>query len=389
MTTGHPASPEHTNGKEMDTPYLAIDLDRVRRNMEELRRCFSLLRPRVFYSVKANASPRVLTTIAGLDCGFDVASIGEIRALCRIGVSPDVMCFSSTIKVPAHIAEAYALGIRLFAFDSEEELKKLSRLAPRARVILRLEVPHLGSRWPLAGKFGATPAASLGLLRSAERLELQPYGLTFHVGSQCVRTASWLDALAISYRVWDEAAKRDIRLQLLNLGGGLPATYTEDVPSIAEIGNTVSRQALRTFGPEIDYAIEPGRFVVADSGTLVTSVIGKARRKNRLWIFVDLSIYTGLLEVIGGWTYPITTGRDDQPKQIVTLAGPSCDSTDIIAGEIELPELEVGDRIALLTAGAYTTAYENYNGLAFPEVVYRSAKSEITDSIALPSQTHP
>jgi ornithine decarboxylase len=375
------------NGSDIDTPHLILDLDVIRRKVEEVRACFSLLRPRIFYSVKANPSPEVLATIADMNCGFDVASIGEIRALSQIGVLPDAMCFSSTVKIPSHITEAYSRGVRLFAFDNDEELKKLSHLAPRASTILRLDVPSAGSRWPLAGKFGALPTSALELFRRAESLELAAYGLTFHVGSQCVRTDSWTNALEIAYRVWDEAERHGISLRMLNIGGGLPAEYGEEVPSIAEIGNAVSRSVLRTFGSEIEYAIEPGRYIVANAGTLVTSVIGKARRKGNTWIYVDLSIYAGLLEVIGAWTYPMRTAKDHLPKHLVTLAGPSCDSTDIIASQIALPELEVGDRIELRTAGAYTTAYSNYNGLEFPAVICRDAKSSAPLSLSLASLT--
>jgi ornithine decarboxylase len=168
------------------------------------------------------------------------------------------------------------------------------------------------------------------------------------------------------------AARHGIHLRLVNLGGGLPARYTQDVPTGREIGQVASRAALAAFGRDIEYAFEPGRSLVANAGTLVTSVIGTAERNGERWVYVDQSVYAGLLEVIGGWSYTIRTPRDGAPRQKVTLAGPSCDSTDILAESIELPDLQVGDRLELLTAGAYTTAYERYNGLEFPEVVYTS-----------------
>jgi ornithine decarboxylase len=160
-----------------------------------------------------------------------------------------------------------------------------------------------------------------------------------------------------------------MNLQLVNLGGGLPARYTEEIPSVSAIGFLTARAAHRTFGRNVEYAFEPGRSLVADAGTLFTSVIGKANRHGKTWVFVDLSIYAGLLEVIGGWSYRIRTDKDHMPKRKVTLAGPSCDSTDILADDIELPDLEVGDQLQLLTAGAYTTSYQEYNGLGFPHIV--------------------
>jgi ornithine decarboxylase len=146
---------------------------------------------------------------------------------------------------------------------------------------------------------------------------------------------------------------------------------------VAAIGALASQAALRTFGPDVEYAFEPGRSLVADAGTLVTRVVGKAVRGGKRWVFVDLSIYAGLLEVIGGWSYPIRTDRDHQPKHRVTLAGPSCDSTDILAEDVALPELEVGDRLELLSAGAYTTSYQTYNGLTFPTTVHVQGESQL------------
>lgn len=376
MSTTRPFTPRglvhHFNpGSEPATPYLRLDLDRVRENLAALKGAFRALRPTLYYAVKANPDPRLLELLRDANCGFDVASIGELRVLRGLGVPGAAITFSAPVKIPQHIAEAHAHGVTRFAFDSATEIKKLSQLAPGSQVVLRLEVPHEGSRWPLAYKFGAHHSEAAELLVQAQRVGLQPYGVTFHVGSQCLRPESWLDALNICRRVWTEARALGIELRLVNLGGGIPARYTEDVPAAADIGELVSRTALDMFG-HIEYAFEPGRSLVADAGTLITSVIGKAERHGKRWVYVDQSIYAGLLEVVGGWSYTIRTPRDAAPRQPVTLAGPTCDSTDILAENIQLPELEVGDRIELLTAGAYTTSYQSYNGLAFPEVMYHA-----------------
>jgi len=355
--------------RPLATPCLILDIDRVRENVDTIRQAFQQIKPRIFYSVKASAEPDVLRALGEAGCGFDVASAGEIEWLEQAGLMDRDVCFSSTVKVPEHIEGAYRCGIDKYAFDSSDEVLKLARLAPGSKVILRLDVPHMGSRWPLAGKFGAAPKEAADLLRLAADHGLEPYGLTFHVGSQCIRPDTWLEALAVCGRVWNQARADGLQLRSVNLGGGLPATYTEEVPTVAEIGGEVARRALETFGSDVLYAVEPGRFIVGDAGTMIVSVIGKAVRRGRPWVFVDLSIYAGLLEVIGGWTYPIVTTKDHLPKKRTTLAGPSCDSTDVIALDIELPDLEVGDRLALLTAGAYTTAYQAYNGFRFPRAL--------------------
>jgi ornithine decarboxylase len=354
---------------DVETPCLFLDLDRVRTNLEVLRAAFSPLRPRIFYSVKANGDTRLLKHLHELGSGFDVASIGEIHRLRSLGVPPSNITFSSTVKIPTHIAEAHRCGIRRFAFDSEAEVDKLARHAPGAEVVLRLEVPHKGSRWPLAGKFGARPAEAPDLLGLARARGLTPHGLTFHVGSQCMRAKTWLEALDVCAGVWRAAAAMGIALRLVNVGGGIPTRYTEDVPGVRAIADLVVPRVAAAFGPDVEFAIEPGRYLVGDAGTLVTSVIGKALRHGKPWYFVDLGIYAGLLEVIGGWTYPMLTERDYLPKRAAVLAGPSCDSTDILAGDVELPDLEIGDRLLLFSAGAYTTSYREYNGFPFPDVV--------------------
>ncbi|HEV8635879.1 MAG TPA: type III PLP-dependent enzyme, partial [Chloroflexota bacterium] len=267
------------------------------------------------------------------------------------------------------VAEAHTCGIRRFAFDSAAEVAKIADHAPGAQVVLRLEVPHTGSRWPLAGKFGARPSEALGLLRLARASGLDPSGLTFHVGSQCLRAETWLDALDVCARVWTGAAAAGIRLRVVNVGGGLPTRYTEDVPGVAAIADRIVPRVFEAFGSDVEFAIEPGRYLVGDAGTIVTTVVGKASRRGKPWVYVDLGIYSGLLEVVGGWTYPMLTERDYLPKRRATLAGPSCDSTDILAQDVELPDLEIGDRLLLFSAGAYTTSYREYNGFPFPDVV--------------------
>ena len=354
---------------DVETPYLLLDLERVLANLARLRRAFAGLQPRVCYAVKANGDPRLLAALHAAGCGFDVASLAEIRQLQALGVPTADLLFSSTVKLPGHIREAHARGVDCFAFDSQTEVAKLAQLAPGARVLVRLDVPHQGSRWPLGGKFGVPSGEALDLLRLAAASGLRPCGVTFHVGSQCLRPETWHDAIRVAGQVWHAARRAGLALQLVNLGGGLPARYTEPVPGVAEIGARIRSWATATFGPDAAYALEPGRCLVADAGTLVTTVIGKAQRQGKPWLFVDQSIYAGLLEVIGGWTYPMATAKDHLPKRRVTLAGPSCDSTDILAADAELPDLDVGDRIWLQAAGAYTTSYREYNGLSFPSVL--------------------
>jgi ornithine decarboxylase len=363
--------------QDSSTPYLLLDLGRVQENVQSLTRAFASLNPTIFYPVKTNAEQPVLELLRNLGHGFDVASQNEVRRILSLGVTPQRMVFSAPVKVPSHIEEAHRRGLDLFVLDSEAEVIKLARLAPRSRVIVRLEVSQCGSQLPLGGKFGVPADEAVRLLKLAREHGLRPHGLAFHVGSQCTRMETWIEAIDVCRWAWNGAAEAGIELSLVNLGGGIPGRYTVDVPTAEEIGAYVSQRVFGRFGPRVEYAIEPGRALVADAGTMVTSVIGKAVRRGKPWLYVDLSIYAGLLEVRDGWTYPLETEKDHLPKQATILAGPTCDSTDVLAVDADLPDLEVGDLVYIRTAGAYTTAWRQFNGFVFPKVMAVSAKGQV------------
>ena len=362
---------------DSSTPYLLLDLEQVERNLKTIAQAFAPLSPTIFYPVKTNGEQPVLELLRNHGHGFDVASQNEVRRILSLGVAPQRMIFSAPVKVPAHIDEAHRRGLDLFVIDSEAEVRKLARLAPGSRVIVRLEVSQRGSQLPLGGKFGVPASEAVELLKLARDRGLRPHGLAFHVGSQCTRMDTWAEAIDVCRWAWSGAAEAGIELSLLNLGGGIPGRYTTDVPTTEEIGAFVAQRVFGRFGPGVEYALEPGRSLVADAGTMVTSVIGKAVRNGKPWVYVDLSIYAGLLEVRDGWSYPLETEKDHHPKQPTMLAGPTCDSTDVLAVDADLPDLEIGDLIYIRMAGAYTTAWRQFNGFTFPKVIAVSAKGQV------------
>ena len=205
MNRGRSDLLDSSNG--VQTPYLVLDLDRVGANVEQIRASFSGLQPQVCYAVKANGDRRLLAVVRDWGWGFEVASINEIRWLHELGVSPCRMTFSSMVKIPGHIKEAYSLGVDCFALDSVTEVAKLASNAPGSRIVVRIEVPHAGSRWPLAGKFGVPLSEAVSLLRLAQASGLRPYGVTYHVGSQCLRPQSWLEAISLCGQVRAVARK--------------------------------------------------------------------------------------------------------------------------------------------------------------------------------------
>jgi len=357
---------------EPPTPCVVIDLDRVRIQHQQLAEAFSFAE--IFYAVKANPAPDVIQILAGLGVGFDLASDGEIER-CRVhGLPASRLSFGNTIKRAEDIGRAHAYGVRLYAFDSIGELEKLAIHAPGAEVFCRLLVPGTGAEWPLTRKFGCHAEMTLHLLLEARQLGLRPIGVSFHVGSQQTDPHAWDEPIAASAEIFRACAARGLELQLLNLGGGLPSHYRRAVPMILQYADIIETALRAKFGRSLPrIIIEPGRYMVGDAGLLRTQVLlvaQKSRNAKHRWVYLDAGRYNGLTETLGERIqYRLRTARDDEPTGPVILAGPTCDSTDILyeKADYELPlDLAPGDTIDFLSAGAYTSSYASieFNGFA-------------------------
>ncbi len=288
---------------DMPTPYLVTDLDTVVRRL----RAFTAALPGVHphYAMKCNPSPEILATLRDEGAGFEIASLGELRLLERLGVDPAGVLYSNPVKSPAHIAAAYAAGLWRFSFDSPNELRKIAEHAPGSAVYLRLLVDDAASAFPLSRKFGAEVTAAHDLFVLARRLGLRPYGVTFHVGSQCGNAAAWRHAIGAVGSIMSGLLGEGIRLEMIDLGGGFPARYLADVPAIADIGAIVldAVAELRPYRPGLLVA-EPGRHLVAEAAVMAVGVIGREVRGTENWLFVDVGAYSGLMETIQvptGW----------------------------------------------------------------------------------------
>ena len=356
---------EHSHG--LATPFLLIDPARLRANVRRMRAAFP--GGEIFYATKANAHPRVLQTLAAEGCGFEISSEGELEAIGRLGREIPFLS-SNPIKAPGFIQRAAQAGVIAFAADSVEELVKIAREAPGAAVYVRLLVDNSGSEWPLTRKYGVAPSEAVELLIRAADLGLIPCGTTFHVGSQCRQASSWDAALAVTADVWNEAARSGLHLTFLSIGGGFPVRHTREIPPLEEIGAVVQRAIAERFPPDALLTLEPGRALVGDAALLGASVIGCARRGDERWVYLDVGVFNGLMEAIGGFTYEVTT-LVSGPSSAAVLAGPSCDSVDVISEGVLLPDLAVGDRVYFLNAGAYTLSYaSSFNGWPPPAVAF-------------------
>jgi ornithine decarboxylase len=363
---------EFLRRRNEDGPCLVVDLDVVRDNYKTFAN--ALPDTRVFYAVKANPSPEVLSLLAGLGSCFDTASVAEIEMVLAAGAAPDRISYGNTIKKERDIARAFALGVRLFAVDCKAEVEKIARAAPGAKVFCRFLFDCAGAEWPLSRKFGCDTAMAVDVLEHAHRLGLEPHGVSFHVGSQQRRTQAWDLALKSAAAIFRACADRGIALAMVNLGGGFPTKYLKEVPAVESYGRSIFRALRKHFGNAIpETIIEPGRGMVGNAGVIEAEVVlvSKKSESDKLrWVYLDIGKFGGLAETMDeSIRYPIRTPRDGGEASPCVLAGPTCDSMDVLYEKqpYDLPvSLEIGDKVLIEGTGAYTTTYASvaFNGFA-------------------------
>src|SRR5919205_2165211 len=369
---------EFLRHRREDGPCMVLDLEVVEDNYEKFAR--ALPNTRVFYAVKANPAPEVLRLLARLGSCFDAASVAEVEMVLAAGATADRISFGNTIKKERDVARALELGVRLFAVDCEAEVEKISRAgkavgAEDVKVFCRILSDCAGAEWPLSRKFGCAPEMAVDVLEHAHRLRLEAYGVSFHVGSQQRNTGAWDVALASASAVFRECAERGIHLSMVNLGGGFPTRYLKSVPAVKAYGEAVFRAFSKHFGNRIpETIIEPGRGMVGNAGVIESEVVlisKKSRDEDETrWVYLDIGKFGGLAETMDeSIRYPIRTQRDDDKRVPCVLAGPTCDSADVMYEKepYMLPfSLEIGDKVLIEGAGAYTTTYSAVAFNGFP-----------------------
>ncbi len=352
---------------ELEPPYLLIDKAKLKQKVYSIGK--NIRNSKVFYAVKANPDIEILKLIKSLGIGFEIASEGELNILSSLGVGREMIISSNPIKSFRFLRMASGCGVSYFAVDSEDEIEKLREYSPNCNVYVRLSVPNEGSEWPLSKKFAVELDEAEELLMHAKKRKLNPVGITFHVGSQCTNIYNWNTALDKAKILWDRAEKRGIRLSMLNIGGGYPIRYTKNVVNITTIEKNVDKLIYEKFPKNTKIFIEPGRAVVGDAGIFVSKVIGKAKRADEDWLYIDVGVFNGLMESVGGIKYSYIVEGSRQNKKW-TLAGPSCDSFDVIDKDIFLPEPKVGNILLILSSGAYTISYASeFNGFSIPKTI--------------------
>ncbi|MGP9820718.1 type III PLP-dependent enzyme [Salinarimonas sp. NSM] len=369
---------EFLRRRREDGPCLVVDLEVVRDNYSKFSR--ALPDTRVFYAVKANPEPALLALLADLGSCFDTASVVEIELALDAGATPDRISFGNTIKKERDVVRALELGVRLFAVDCEDEVEKIARAkaatgAEDVQVFCRILCDGAGAEWPLSRKFGCEPSLAVDVLEHAHRVGLEAYGVSFHVGSQQGNTEAWDQALGSAAAIFRACADKGIHLSMVNLGGGFPTKYLKDIPAVEAYGQSIFQALSRHFGNRIPSTIiEPGRGMVGNAGVIEAEVVlvsKKSRDADEIrWVYLDIGKFGGLAETMDeSIRYPIRTDRDDDTVAPCVLAGPTCDSADVMYEKTPYPlpvSLSIGDKVLIEGTGAYTTTYSAVAFNGFP-----------------------
>ena len=371
---------EALKNKNVPTPCLIIDLERVRDNYRTFSEEMDGMA--VYYAVKANPHEEILNVLAQEGCNFDCASLAEIDMVLKAGATPDRISFGSTIKKASDIAHAFERGVRLFAFDAEEELHKLSVHAPGSSVFCRIltNLDGAGAAWPLSRKFGCDDHMAISLLLLAAELGLLPRGVSFHVGSQQTDMAPWQTAIWQAAWIFAEVEKHGIHMDLLNLGGGFPTDFGDDLsPTVDKYADSLMQFMENSF-PErsMNLIVEPGRALVGDAGIIVSEVVLVARKSevdSHRWVYLDVGKFHGLAETEDeAIRYPIVSVDVTGEMSPVILAGPTCDSVDTMYEKnlVPLPNnLAAGHKLWIYATGAYTSTYSSVGFNGFPPLSVR------------------
>lgn len=359
--------------EKFGTPVLVMDLNVIAKNyrqlVENINNC------KVYYAVKANSNIEIVKLLRDMGSHFDVASRGEIEKLLSLGVEPYRMSFGNTIKKTEDIKFAYEVGIRMFAVDAEMEIEKIALVAPGSDIYVRISTNGMenDADWPLTRKFGTSVNHAIELVKYAKEKGLNPIGLSFHVGSQNYNPENWRIAIREAAIVFEEARQFGVEMKMINTGGGMPVLYTREIPEIKEIAKVINEAVEEYLGSDVTVIVEPGRSMVGNAGVMITRVILRSKKGDENWLYLDAGVFHGLTETIQNIRYRITVnGKENEELEKFVLAGPTCDSVDVMYYDAMLPKsTTLGDIVYFHTAGAYTTEYgTSFNGIASPTIIF-------------------
>ncbi|GAA4650587.1 type III PLP-dependent enzyme [Kistimonas scapharcae] len=341
---------------DFGSPLMVIDCAKVLQQYQQL--CEALPGVQHYFAIKALPHLSVLKTLAQAGAGFDLASSGEIDLLRQMAVSPRHTIYTHPIKRDIDIRSALRFGCTTFVVDSPQEMEKFLPYRQRVALLLRLSFPNPSSPINLSRKFGCSPEQVPLLLKLSQRMGMTVKGLSFHAGSQCPNPDNHVRAILTCAGLINDSLQylNGRGLGVLNIGGGFPVPYIDEVPSIHTFCSKI-RTALTALPAHVQVISEPGRYIAAPAATSVSSIMGIAHRQGRCWYYLDDGLYGSFSGQLYDYRrYPLTVFSDQHEREHAVLSGPTCDSIDVIAEDIRLPRLSMGDLVIGHQMGAYTIA---------------------------------
>jgi ornithine decarboxylase len=340
---------------QFGSPLIILDCERVRAQYRALQR--ALPGVDLHYALKPMPHPAVVRTVVEEGGFLDLATTGEVELVFGMGIDMQRCIHTHPIKRDADIRAALSRGVRIFVADNPDEIGKFAAYASQAQLLLRVSFRSPGAVCDLSRKFGCDPEDLLALARRARALAVPVRGLSFHVGSQAADSVKHVEAIE-SCAALMAAARRE-RLgafDTLDIGGGFPIDYGSHAPPIGRFCAPI-RAALSALPTRVRVIAEPGRFVVGPAAIGVASVMGRAQREGHWWYYLDDGLYGSYSgQLFDHARYPVESLRAAGKRLPAVLAGPTCDSIDVIAENLMLPELRAGDLIVGRAMGAYTWA---------------------------------
>jgi ornithine decarboxylase len=336
------------------SPLFIIDAERVRAQFQRL--AAALPDEELHYAIKSLPHPAVIAALRDAGGSFDLATNGEVDLVRRLGVDPQRCIHTHPIKRDGDLRTAIAFGVDRFVVDNPDELRKFEKFKSRVALLIRVSFRSADAVADLSRKFGCDPETVADLLALAAKLRIKIEGLSFHAGSQAAGPANHVEAINVCRDLMLRARRRGHELRTLDIGGGFPVDYGHGAMPIEEFCAPI-RQALASLESPVRVIAEPGRYIAAPAAVAVSSVMGRALRDGRWWYYLDDGLYGSYSgQMFDHATYSIEALAPAGATYPSVLAGPTCDSIDVIKEDIELPELKQGDLVVGRVMGAYTWA---------------------------------
>ncbi|MEW6411748.1 MAG: type III PLP-dependent enzyme [Candidatus Zixiibacteriota bacterium] len=352
---------------DLDTPVLLMSRSQIARNFDRLQ--MAMPRVKLHYAVKPNSHEAIVSEVYNRGGNFDVCSAGEIKTVGKTGIDPASLIHSHPIKSIPEFDYAVNSGLEMFVVDNPDEVKKLARYEKKLKILVRFRInTNTSAVVNLQYKYGCHVKEVLPLARMIKDAGHEFYGLCFHIGSQCVYSENYTKAIRAAHSLIQQLDMEGFDTRLLDIGGGFPVEYDEPVPEIEDFCKPIVRALDKHIRPGIKVISEPGRYIAATPTTLICSVIGKSVRDGKIWYYMDDGLYSTFSGILyDHCQYPVVTDKEGEHKLSV-LAGPTCDSFDVMYDGLMIPEHNVGDRLMFMATGAYCeVSGSNFNALRRPE----------------------